>query len=138
MRVLFVCTANACRSQMAEAWARRLFPDGWEVASAGLLTSPVSRRADAVMQEVGLSLDGQHSKSIDGLDLDAFDVVVTLSEEATRYLPALRDPSRHWARPFPDPMGASGTPQEVREAFRTGRERARAAVAEVVERLGPR
>ncbi len=137
MKVLFVCTANACRSQMAEAWARQLFPAGWEAASAGLLTSPVSRRADAVMQEVGSSLAGQRSKSIDELDLDAFDLVVTLSEEASRYLPSLRDPSRHWSRPFTDPMGATGTAEEVREAFRAGRERARAAVAEVVERFAP-
>jgi arsenate reductase len=132
MRVLFVCTANSCRSQMAEAWARHLFPDGWEVESAGLLTYPVSRRADAVMREVGLSLEGHRSKAIDTLDLDGFDLVVTLSEEASRYLPALAEPSRHRRRPFRDPMGATGTAEEVREAFRTGRDRAREIVEEVV------
>ncbi len=136
MKVLFVCTANACRSQMAEAWARHLFPAGWEVASAGLLTSPVSRRADAVMREVGLDLDGHRSQSIDEVDLAAYDLVVTLSDEAVRYLPALPDPGRHWPRPFQDPMGATGTPDEVRAAFRTGRERARAVVAEVVAHRG--
>jgi len=118
---------------MAEAWARHLFPPEWEVLSAGLLTSPVSRRADAVMQEVGLSLAGQHSKSIDTIDLDACDLVVTLSQEATSYLPSLRDPSRHWPRPFDDPMESVGSAEEVREAFCEGRDRARRAVEEVLK-----
>jgi protein-tyrosine-phosphatase len=121
---------------MAEAWARELFPGDWEVLSAGLLTSPVSRRADAVMREVGLSLEGQRSKSIDEIDLGSCDLVVTLSEEATRYLPALPDPGRHWPRPFDDPMAAEGSPEQVREAFREGRERARRAVQEVLAHFG--
>ena len=132
MKVLFVCTANACRSQMAEAWAHHLFPPDWEVHSAGLITARVSRRAHAIMQEVGLSLDGQKSQNIDDEDLDRFDVIVTLSKEASTYLPALAHPDRHWPRPFDDPMEATGTPDEVREAFRTGRELARRAVEEVL------
>jgi len=84
------------------------------------------------MQEVGLDLAGQHSKSIDTVDLDAFDLVVTLSQEASTYLPPLADPERHWRRPFTDPMEATGEPDEVREAFRVGRERAREAVVEVL------
>ncbi len=118
---------------MAEAWARHLLPADWEILSAGLLTSPVSRRANAVMQEVGLNLDGQHSKSIDTMDLDSCDVIVTLSQEASTYLPPLRDPGRHWPRPFHDPMEAKGSPDEVREAFRVGREKARRAVREVLD-----
>jgi arsenate reductase len=135
MKILFICTANACRSQMAEAWARHLGPASWTIASAGLLTHPVSRRADAVMREVGLDLDGQYSKSIDDVDLDGFDLVVTLSEEAGRYLPALAHPERHWPRPLRDPMEATGAPDEVREAFRAGRDRIRDVVREVVDRL---
>lgn len=136
MKVIFICTANSCRSQMAEAWARDLFPDHWEAASAGLLTYPISRRTAAVMQEVGLEMDSQYSKSIDTVDLDAFDLVVTLSDEAGSYLPALRDPGRHWHRPFADPMAAVGTPEEVRQAFREGREQARRIVHEVITALG--
>ncbi len=136
MKVLFVCTANSCRSQMAEAWARRLFPASWHAQSAGLLTYPISRRTEAVMQEVGLSLADHRPKSIDEVDLDGFDLVVTLSQEAGSYLPALRDPDRHWRRPFRDPMAASGSPQEVREAFRAGREAARRVVDEVLSAFG--
>jgi protein-tyrosine-phosphatase len=122
---------------MAEAWARHLFPADWTVASAGLLTYPISRRTRAVMEEVGLSLEGHHSKSIDEVDLDSFDLVVTLSEESGAYLPALAHPSRHRPRPFADPMAAKGDPEEVREAFRTGRQRARRVVEEVLATLAP-
>ena len=132
MKILFVCTANSCRSQMAEAWARRLLPPGWQAASAGLLTYPISSRTLAVMQEAGLDMDGQRPKSIDEMDLDEFDLVVTLSREAGQYLPRLAEPARHWHRPFADPMAAEGTPDQVRAAFRAGREQARAVVMEIL------
>lgn len=138
MKVLFVCTANACRSQMAEAWARALFPAGWSAASCGLFPHRVSERARWVMQEAGLDLEGQRSKSFAEVDLDAFDLVVSLSEEAGRYLPPLRDPRRHRRVPVDDPVAATGTPDQVREAFRTGRDRIRAIVQDVADgRLGP-
>ena len=134
MRILFVCTANACRSQMAEGWARHLAPVGWEVGSAGLVPYPVSRRARAVMAEVGIDLAGQCEKSITEVGLATWDVVVTLSDEAGRYLPRLRPAQRHLHRPVDDPMTATGTPDEVREAFRAARDRigdvVRAALAE--------
>jgi len=132
MRVLFVCLANSCRSQMAEAWARRLFPVGWEVSSAGILTYPISRRTRWVMEEAGVSMEGQSPKTVDTMDLDTFDLVVTLSREAGKYLPAMACAERHWARPISDPMSAEGTPDEVREAFRKGRERVRAIVEQVL------
>lgn len=132
MKVLFVCLANSCRSQMAEAWAKHLFPEGWQAHSGGLLTYPISRKTQAIMAEVGVPMDGQHPKSIDGFDLDGFDLVVTLSRDAGKYLPGLAVPERHWRRPITDPMQAEGTPEEVRAAFREGRDRVRAIVDEVV------
>ncbi len=138
MRVLFVCTANSCRSQMAEAWARHLFPPDWQAASAGLLTYPISSRTRAVMQEVGLDMAGQRPKTIDEVDLDSFDLVVTLSDDAGRYLPRLREPGRHWARPIADPMGAEGAAEAVRAAFRAGRDQARAIVEDVLRGRGDR
>ena len=132
MNVLFVCTANSCRSQMAEAWARELFPEKWRVSSAGLLTYPISRRTMSVMDEVGLDLSHHHSKSIEEVDLEQFDVVVTLSKEAEKYLPELRTGAEHRRRAFRDPMGASGTSEEVRRAFRDGRQKALDIVQEVI------
>lgn len=120
---------------MAEAWAHHLFPATWKAASAGLLTYPISSRTRSIMQEVGLDMAGQHSKSIDAVDLDDYDLVVTLSDEAERYLPRLRDPDRHWRRPFADPMAFRGSPDEVRAAFRAGRQKAHDVVREVMNAL---
>ncbi|MCB1889130.1 MAG: arsenate reductase ArsC [Rhodocyclaceae bacterium] len=131
MKVLFICTANSCRSQMAEAWGRALFPADWEVASAGLLTYRISRRTRAVMAEVGLDMAGQEPKTIEKVDLDAFDLVVTLSQEAGQYLPQLADPSRHRHCPVADPMAFAGTPEETRADFRRGRDEIRAIVAAI-------
>jgi len=132
VKVLFVCTANSCRSQMAEAWARHLFPAGWTAASAGLITCPIHARTRAIMAEAGIDLAGQETKSIDAVDLGSFDLVVTLSREAGRFLPPLPDPSRHRRHPVADPMAARGEPEEIRQAYRTGREAIRAIVAGLV------
>ena len=136
MKVLFLCTANSCRSQMAEAWARRLFPDSWRAASGGLITHPITRRTREAMAEAGLDMTGQRSKTLDRFDLDDFDRVVTLSPEAGRFLPELADPGRHLARPVDDPMAATGSAQEIREAFRIGRDRIRDIVTEIVREGG--
>lgn len=137
MKVLFICTANSCRSQMAEAWARRLFPAGWEAASAGLITYPITARTRAAMAEVGIDMAGQHSKPIDAFDLDAFDLVVTLSREAGSYLPILHDPARHRPRPIPDPMSAEGDEPTRQAAFAAGRDAVRRLVEEVIKDFAP-
>ena len=133
MKVLFMCTANSCRSQMAEAWARALFPAGWEASSAGLITYPITERTRAVMDEAGVSMEGQTTKSLDVFDLDDFDLVVTLSRQSTTFLPALAHPERHLARPIPDPMSAVGSPEEIHAAFVRGRDAVRDLVRELVE-----
>ncbi|MBU0743451.1 arsenate reductase ArsC [bacterium] len=132
MKVLFMCTANSCRSQMAEAWARALFPDGWEASSAGLITYPITDRTRAAMAEVGISMEGQHTKSLDGLALDDFDLIVTLSRQATLFLPVLAHPERHLKCPIPDPMSATGSPEKIHAAFAAGRDRIREIVAGIV------
>jgi len=133
VNVLFVCTANSCRSQMAESWARHLFPSDWSTASAGLVTYRITDRTRWVMEEVGVSMDGQHPKTFDTLDLDGFDLVITLSREAGRFLPSLAHPDRLVRRPLDDPMSVSGDSEEVREAFRIGRDKVRVVVQEVVD-----
>jgi len=131
-----MCTANSCRSQMAEAWARRLFPADWQAASAGLVTYPITERTLAAMAEAGVPMDGQFSKPIDGFDLDEFDLVVTLSREAGQFLPALADPGKHWRRPIVDPMGLRGDDRQLRAAFAKARDEIHAIVRDVVAALG--
>jgi len=132
MRVLFICTANSCRSQMAEAWARHLYPADWEVCSAGLLIYRITEKTRRAMAEVGLDMEGQKPKTFDIFDLNSFDRVVTLSEEASRYLPALQHPDRHLKSPIADPMAASGTAEEIAAAFREGRDTIRDIVTSLL------
>jgi len=132
VKVIFICTANSCRSQMAEAWARRLFPNTWTVHSGGLLTYPITDETRGAMAEVGLDMVGQKTKTFDRFDLDSFDLVVTLSKEAGGYLPSLADPKRHLRRPVVDPMSAKGTTEEIQEAFRAGRDRIKGIVEDIV------
>ena len=123
---------------MAEAWAHQLFPQDWQVYSGGLLTYRITKKTRAVMAEVGLDMAGQQTKTFDCFDLDSFDLVVTLSHEVATYLPSLADPSRHVACPIKDPMSCTGEPEEVRDAFRQGRESTRRIVEAVVAgRLAP-
>ncbi|MDX2474438.1 MAG: arsenate reductase ArsC [Candidatus Krumholzibacteria bacterium] len=135
MKVLFVCTANSCRSQMAEAWARELFPAQWQVQSAGLLTYRITDKTRAVMNEVGLDMAGQKPKTFDRVDLDSFDLIVTLSQEAGRYLPLPGDSDRHRPHPVDDPMSFNGTPEETRADFRRGRDEIRDIVQGLVDHL---
>ena len=132
MKVLFICTANSCRSQMAEAWARRLFPAGWSASSGGLITYPITENTRRAMAEAGVDMEGQFTKTFDQFDLDAFDLVVTLSPEAGRFLPDLAHPERHLRRPVDDPMSARGSDEEIQAAFRVGRDRIRQIVADIV------
>ena len=135
MKVLFMCTANSCRSQMAEAWAHALFPAPWEAASCGLITYPISSETQEAMDEVGIGMDDQYSKSIDQFDLDSFDRIVTLSREAGQFLPTLKDPGRHLRWPVPDPMAMVGSQAQVRGAFARGRDQIRTLVAALVAGL---
>lgn len=133
MKILFICTANSCRSQMAEAWARHLFPDDWTVKSGGLLTYRITDKTRAAMAEVGLDMAGQETKTFDKFDLDSFDLVVTLSRESGRYLPALADPARHLRHPVTDPMSATGSDEEIKAAFRTGRDQIKKIVSDLLK-----
>lgn len=117
---------------MAEAWARHLFPAGWTAASAGLVTHPIHARTLAIMAEAGVAMDGQFSKPLEVHDLDSFDLIVTLSPEAGRFLPRLARPERHRRCPMADPMGARGTPEEIRAAYRAGRDHLRQLVAGLI------
>lgn len=119
LRVLFLCTGNSCRSQMAEGVLRRLAGDRFEVYSAGI--TPAARvhpRAVAVMAERGIDLGGQYPKSVEEFAGQEFDYVITTCEGAREACPFFPGGGKrlHW--PLPDPAAATGTEEEVRTAFR--------------------
>ena len=101
LRILFLCTGNSCRSQMAEGWVRHLKGDGIEAWSAGLIKHGLNPYAVQVMAEVGVDISGQYSKTIEELPAIAFDYVITLCDHANESCPYF--PGKIIHRGFPDP-----------------------------------
>ena len=116
-RVLFLCTHNAARSQMAEGFARAIAPPQVEIWSAGTEKSRVSPHAIAAMKEVGIDITGHTSKTLDEVPWREMDTVVTLCGDAHEKCPVLAASVRrvHW--PLPDPSAApeGGKPEAYRE-----------------------
>ncbi len=140
LKIMFLCTGNSCRSQMAEGWARALGGDLWEVHSAGLEAHGLNPRAVAVMAEAGVDISRQTSKTIDPALLKTMDLVVTVCGDAEERCPLTPPHVRrlHW--PFEDPARARGTEEEVLAVFRRARDAIRvrvAALAEECRRRGP-
>jgi arsenate reductase (thioredoxin) len=122
IKVMFLCTGNSCRSQMAEGLARELGRDVLEPYSAGLMPAGVHPRAIAVMKELGIDITGQRSKVIDERLLDTMDVVVTLCDNAAEACPLTPAEIKrlHW--PIKDPVGTTGTEAEIMRDFRRARD----------------
>lgn len=120
--ILFLCTANSFRSQIAEAWTRALGGVKVEVQSAGLEPTRVHPAAEAVMREVGIDMAGQYSKGVTPEMLTQADVVVTLCGAALGWFPVSnRDVRRqHW--PFPDPAALADTDEAVWQESRKVRD----------------
>ena len=135
MNILFLCTGNACRSQMAEGWARHLAPPDWRIASAGIEAHGKNPRAIAVMKEAGLDIGGQESTRVTPAMLEDADLVVTVCGHADEHCPVLPPGTRkeHW--PLEDPARATGTEEEILAVFRASRDEIRDRVVGLIERL---
>jgi len=120
--VLFLCVANSARSQMAEALAHRLFPASVRGLSAGSSPSKVNPYAIEVLAELGLDASTQHSKSVQSIDPELFDTVITLCAEEVCPVFLGRARRLHW--PIPDPATKAETlPREdLLRRFRTARD----------------
>lgn len=119
---MFLCTANSCRSQMAEGFARELGTGFIDVYSAGLISAGVHRWAAAVMNETGIDISKQKSKSIDVALLSQMDIIVTLCVHAEEYCPSTPPHIKriHW--PIKDPVGTLGTEEHIMNEFRRARD----------------
>ncbi|MDB6090780.1 MAG: Arsenate reductase [Gammaproteobacteria bacterium] len=130
-RILFLCVANSARSQMAEGLARSLLGSEVDVLSAGSRPSTVNPYAIEAMAEIGIDLSAQHSKSVDGVDAAAVNVVITLcADEVCPILPG-RVRRLHW--PIPDPASSDPTLSraEMQKRFRAAREQIRERLPEL-------
>lgn len=123
MNILFLCVANSARSQMAEGLARHLFGDAARVQSAGSTPWRVHPLAIRALAELGIDISSHRSKSVDEIDLDDIDLVITLC--ADEVCPVLPKKTRrlHW--PLSDPSGAPGDDEARLQRFRETRDEIR-------------
>ena len=139
LRLMFLCTGNSCRSQMAEGWARTLGErngEHWlEVQSAGIEAHGKNPRAITVMQEAGIDISGQESTRVTDDMLEQTDLVVTVCGHADEHCPVLPAGTRkiHW--PLEDPAKAQGSEEEVMEFFRNSRDDIRRRVETLLSEL---
>ena len=129
-RVLVLCTGNSCRSQMAEALWELLGHGDWESASAGSKPSGyVHPLAIKAMQELDVDLSAHRSKSVSEFQAQAFDLVVTVCDNAREACPAFPGAKQtlHW--PFDDPADATGTDEEKMAMFRRVRDEIKQKIA---------
>jgi arsenate reductase len=103
VKILFLCTGNSCRSQMAEGWARALHGDIIEPYSAGIETHGLNQTAVAVMAEAGVDISGHRCKHVDELKQVNFDVVVTVCDHAHETCPLFLTQTRRVHAGFADP-----------------------------------
>lgn len=121
-RVLFLCTGNSCRSQMAEGWLRHLAGDRFEVFSAGTKPAGLNPLAVKVMKESGIDISGHWSKHVSECFGQKFPYVITVCDAAAESCPVLPGVSEklHWN--FVDPAGAHGSAEEKLAIFRKVRD----------------
>jgi len=131
--VLFLCTGNSCRSQMAEGWLRVIGGDQFKVQSAGIEAHGKNPRAVAAMKEVDVDISCQESEILSDAMLRQADVVVTVCGHADEQCPVLPPGAKkvHW--PLTDPAKATGTDEEIVLAFRRTRDEIERRVREFVE-----
>lgn len=102
-RLLFLCTGNSCRSQMAEGWARRLIGETFDVFSAGTSPQPLNPFAVRVMAETGIDISSHRAKNVDELGEMRFDCVITVCQDAHEQCPVWTGRGRVMHHAFDDP-----------------------------------
>jgi arsenate reductase len=122
VRVLFLCTHNSARSQMAEGLLRRAAGDLFEAHSAGTEATQVRPLAIKAMQELGIDISEQRSKSLDPYVKQEFDYVITVCDDANESCPIFPNATHrlHWS--LPDPSKATGTEDEQLAVYRRVRD----------------
>ena len=140
LSVLFLCTGNSCRSQMAEGWARELLGDQVEPFSAGTEPSHLNPRAVRVMAESGVDIASQRAKSVDEFLKVDLDLVVTVCDHAHESCPVFPGKTRVLHRGFEDPPRLTEGIQSEEEAlavYRRVRDEIRDFVQSLPDVVGP-
>jgi arsenate reductase len=133
-KVLFLCTGNSCRSQMAEGWARAIQGDVIDAYSAGVDPHGMNPRAIKVMAEAGVDISGHHSKHVDELKDVSFDYVITVCDQAHEACPLFPGKIRVLHVGFDDPPRLARDAKSEDEALPYYR-RVRDEIREFIQRL---
>ena len=134
-KVLFLCTGNSCRSQMAEAIVNAQLGDRWEAVSAG--TQPagyVHPKALAALAEIGIQHAGRSKLADEYRGVD-FDLVVTVCDAAAEDCPLWLGQGRRVHHSFPDPAKATGTDEEIMQAFRRVRDAIERDISQLLDQF---
>ena len=136
-RVLFLCTHNSARSQMAEGLLRHLAADRYEAFSAGSEATFVRPLATRAMAELGVDISGQASKTLDRYLPEPFDYVITVCDQANAACPIFPGRQRrlHWS--LPDPSQAQGSEDEQLAVYRQVRDDLRRRIEQELLKRGP-
>ena len=138
LKVLFLCTGNSCRSQMAEGWARHLKADVVEAYSAGIEAHGLNPHAVTVMAEAGVDISAHRSKTLDDLAGVKFDYVVTVCGHAHEHCPVFAGRTKMIHRGFDDPptlAAGEADPARAMEHYRRVRDEIRAFVEQLPDVL---
>jgi arsenate reductase len=138
LKILFLCTGNSCRSQMAESWARKLHGDRLEPYSAGTRPGRVDPRAVSVMREAGVDISAHRSKHIDDVPEVGFDWVVTVCDHANESCPVFLGEAKRLHVGFDDPPGLvaeASSEGEALEHYRRVRDEIRTFIEGLPRRL---
>jgi len=125
LKILFLCTGNSCRSQMAEGWGRYLYPDQYEFFSAGIEKHGLNPLAVKVMGEAGIDISTQYAKLLSELPTIAFDYVITVCDHANEQCPIFAGKAIRLHQEFPDPprlAQAATSEEEALGYYRTVRD----------------
>jgi len=135
MNILFLCTGNSCRSQIAEGWAKIMAGDKFNIESAGIESHGKNPRAITIMQEKGIDISQQESTKLTDEMLNRTDYIVTVCGHADEHCPTLPAgmQKEHW--PLNDPAKATGSEESIMEVFRESRDDIQQRVSDLLEKL---
>jgi len=135
MNILFLCTGNSCRSQIAEGWAKSMAGDKFNFESAGIESHGKNPRAITVMQEKGIDISQQESTKLTDEMLNRTDYIVTVCGHADEHCPALPAGMQKEYWPLNDPAKATGSEESIMEVFRESRDDIKQRVSDLLEKL---
>ncbi|MFT3703227.1 MAG: arsenate reductase ArsC [Agriterribacter sp.] len=121
-KILVLCTGNSCRSQIAEGYLRHFAGNSAAIYSAGIETHGVNPRAIATMKEDGVDISTHTSNNLEQYLSIPFDVVITVCDNANERCPHFPQTTTKLHHNFPDPARATGTEEEIKDAFRKVRD----------------